>query len=394
MDELSIGVQRQERLSSGRLTAGGQSPTLRAGTFLGRWWHSIRHASQPYWVLQTINSVGSVFITVQVLQSAAQFGGAQRSFALLGAASDAVVLLLLTHVLVRPLLQVGFVRNRATLLTWVGLMVALMACAALSVCFTDLVTMLSGARGPIQEIRFHTGTSEFGITLSGWQLFAMQVINALMAYVLWAAVYLGWKAIAARRELQRKVNHARLWQLTRQMGPHFLFNAFNSIRGLMYEDIDRASQLITRLSDLLRVQLGMHEDTHQSLRDECRMARDYLEIELVRLEPRLSYSFHIAADCEAFLLPTLTVLTAVENAVKHGIAPNAAPGWVRVEARRSGRHWLLEITNSYDQPSSVQSTGIGLKNLRERLLLSSNGLARLAHQRESDLFRLRMELPA
>lgn len=387
--DYSIRGQEQERLSGAGPTASGQP-----GTFLGRWWHSIRYASQLYWALQTINAVGSVFFTVQLLQSVAQFGGAQRSFAPLGAASDAIVLVLLTHALVRPLLQVGFVRNRATLLTWGGLILALMVCAALSVCFADLVATLSGARGPIQEIRFHTGTSEFGITLTGWQLFAMQVVNALMAYVLWAAVYLGWKAIAARRELQRKVNHARLWQLTRQMGPHFLFNAFNSIRGLMYEDIDRAAQLITRLSDLLRVQLGMHEDTHQSLRDECRMARDYLEIELVRLEPRLSYSFHIAADCEAFLLPTLTVLTAVENAVKHGIAPNAAPGWVRVEAQHSGSHWLLEITNSYDQPSSVQSTGIGLKNLRERLLLSSNGLARLEHQKKSDVFHLRMELPA
>ncbi|MGS1079566.1 sensor histidine kinase [Pseudoxanthomonas beigongshangi] len=399
MDEIQFveGDQEGRTVNETAPHSAATNPSTRPSgprSLVSGWWHTVTHASRLYWTLQIINSLGSVFVTVQLLQSAAQFGGAPRDNAFLGAVLDAVVLLAMTHLLLRPLLLGAFVRQRATFAAWSGLVMALLACAVFSVLATDLLATLSRVRGPIQEIRFHTGTSEFGIALNGWQLFAMQVVNALMAYLVWTTVYLGWKAIAARRELQRKVKHARMWQLTRQMGPHFLFNAFNSIRGLMYEDRDRAAQLITRLSDLLRVQLGMHEETHQSLREECRMARDYLEIELVRLEPRLSYSFDIAQECENLMLPTLTVLTVVENAVKHGIAPNPESGWIRISARPAAKGWVLEVTNSYGPPSTVQSTGIGLKNLRERLLLSTNGQARVEYQKERDAFRLRMELLA
>lgn len=399
MDEIQLVEGGQEGRTGGGAASDSTTTNLpprgaNARARAAGWWYTVTHASRLYWALQIINSMGSVFVTVQLLQSAAQFGGTPRDNAFLGAVLDAFVLLAMTHLLLRPLLLGAFVRQRATLTAWSGLVMALLACAVFSVLAADLLATLSRVRGPIQEIRFHTGTSEFGIALNGWQLFAMQVVNALMAYVLWTAVYLGWKAIAARRELQRKVKHARMWQLTRQMGPHFLFNAFNSIRGLMYEDRDRAAQLITRLSDLLRVQLGMHEETHQSLREECRMARDYLEIELVRLEPRLSYSFDIARECENLMLPTLTVLTAVENAVKHGIAPNPELGWIRICARPATKGWVLEVINSYGPPSTVQSTGIGLKNLRERLLLSTNGQAKVEYQKERDAFRLRMDLLA
>ena len=360
-----------------------------------QWLRTITHASRFYWSLQAINALGSVFLTVQVLRSAAHMSGGTSGHGgmLAGAVLDAVMLLLMTHLLVRPLLLGTLVHRRPTLRAWALLAAALATSAAITVLAGDVLASLSPNQRPVQEITFNTGAAEFGVALVGWQLFAMQLINAMAAYMLWVAVYLGWKAIEARRELSRQVRHARLWQLTRQMGPHFLFNAFNSIRGLMYEDRDRAAQLITRLSDLLRVQLGLHEETHQSLRDECRMARDYLEIELARLEPRLSFEFDVPEDCDHFILPTLTVLTAVENAVKHGITPNREPGWIRISARRGIHGCILEVVNSYALPSAAESTGIGLKNLRERLLLSTNGAAKMDHWKERETYHLRMEIP-
>lgn len=358
-----------------------------------KWRHEVMHASRAYWIVQITAALLTVFVTAQLLQLAAQLGGTQRDHALLSTVLDATMVLALTHLLLRPLLLGAFVRRRTNSTAWAALTLALLSCAAASVLVNDVALALTRGSGPIQEIRFHTGSSDFGIMLSGWQLFAMQVVNALVAYSLWTALYLGWKAITARRELQNRVNHARMWQLTRQMGPHFLFNTFNSIRGLIYEDRDRAAELVTRLSDLLRTHLEAHDETHQALVDECQVARNYLEIELVRLEPRLSYDFDIAPDCERVMLPTLTVLTAVENAVKHGIAPNPGPGWVRIRARRAASALLLDISNSYGQPSSAESTGIGLKNLRERLLLSTGGQARIHSRRQGDTFELSMELP-
>jgi len=384
---------------AGDLTADGGSDTgdysvaWNVRELVAKWRHAVAHASRAYWIVQVTAALLTVFVTAQLLQLAAQLGGTQRDHALLSTVLDAALVLALTHLVLRPLLLVAFVGRRTSSTASAALALALLSCAIASVLANDVALALTRSSGHIQEIRFHTGSSDFGIMLSGWQLFAMQVVNALVAYSLWTALYLGWKAISTRRALQSRVNHARMWQLTRQMGPHFLFNTFNSIRGLIYEDRDRAAELVTRLSELLRSHLEAHDETHQPLVDECQVARNYLEIELVRLEPRLSYDFDIAADCERVMLPTLTVLTAVENAVKHGVAPNPGPGWIRIRARRNASALLLDISNSYGQPSSAESTGIGLKNLRERLLLSTGGRARVHSRRQGSTFELSMELP-
>jgi sensor histidine kinase YesM len=162
----------------------------------------------------------------------------------------------------------------------------------------------------------------------------------------------------------------------------------------VFADPERAAHMITQLSDLLRYQLGLDQRTHQSLEEECAVARNYLEIETARLDPRLSYAFDIGAGCGELEIPALTVLTAVENAVKHGVAPNPGPGWVRVSAHKGVQGWVLEVVNSCDRPSSSPSTGIGLRNLAERLALSSNGRSHIEHWREAGTFHLRMELPA
>ncbi len=361
-----------------------------------RWWRSVGHASRFYWAAQAICALGVVFVTAYVRGSAGPAG--EPIFSVGGvwlrATFDAIVLFTFTHLLIRPLLQTRFVDRRATTAAWGSLALLLLCCAVITALVAEAWATSSAYTPSVQEVRFRTGASEFGVTLVGWQLFTMEVLNALLTYVFWTAIYLGWKAAVARRELNRQVRQARLRQLTHQMGPHFLFNAFNSVRGLIYEDRDRAAELITRLSALMRAQLGENDETHHSVHKECQVARDYLEIEDARLEQRLSFSFDVHTDCEDFVLPAFTLLTVVENAIKHGIAPNPYPGWVRISARRGIQGWTLEVVNSYGAVSRVEGAGIGLKNLRERLLLSTNGEARIEYWKESESFHVRMDLPA
>src|SRR3546814_17167922 len=68
-------------------------------------------------------------------------------------------------------------------------------------------------------------------------------------------------------------------------------------------------------------------------------------------------------------IPALSLLCLVENAIKHGIAPNREPGWLRISARPLMTGWVLEVSNSIGDASKLPSHGTGLANLRERLQL-------------------------
>lgn len=378
-------------------SADGEADAAEAGAW-AQWKAALRSGSRLYWMVQAVNVIVSVLLTLQLLALAGDMGApaSARSggTALAVAIVEAGLLLLATHVVVRPLLLALFVNRQPPPGAWLLLVAAVAAAAAVATLCSELVVHVPSGERRIQEVRFNSGSSGFSVAFTGWRLFAMQWLNTFLAYAAWAAVYLAWKAVETRRRLQRQVRHARLWQLTRQMGPHFLFNAFNSIRGLVYVDQARAARMITQLSDLLRYQLDLDQHTHQRLGAECAVARDYLEIECARLDPRLAFAFDIDDALADRELPALTLLTAVENAVKHGVAPNPQPGWVQVSARSGVQGWILEVVNSCDQRSTSPGTGIGLRNLKERLALSTNGRCLVDHWREQGTFHLRIEMPA
>src|SRR3546814_13318560 len=105
--------------------------------------------------------------------------------------------------------------------------------------------------------------------------------------------------------MQAQLREARLRQLTHQLSPHFLFNTFNSIRGLIFEDQQRAAQLVTQLSELFRVHLQHELRTEQTLQEEWHLAQCYLDIEAARLEARLRLQVQLEPVCLTRNIPAL-----------------------------------------------------------------------------------------
>lgn len=181
-------------------------------------------------------------------------------------------------------------------------------------------------------------------------------------------------------------------QLTNQLNPHFLFNALNSIRALIFEDQQKAAHTLTQLSELFRVHLQSHLKPVSTLEDEWQIAQHYLEIEQVRLEQRLQVVLEFDGSLWQQSLPTLTLLTLVENAIKHGINPSQKPGTIEISSRRlDNRRWQLSVNNSLDAESNAQGTHTGLANLQQRLLLLSP-LHKLSYRKSPACFAVSMEL--
>lgn len=224
------------------------------------------------------------------------------------------------------------------------------------------------------------------------QLLWLGAFNNVVMAATWAGAYWLCHAVASKKAMQKQMHEAQLQQLTNQLNPHFLFNALNSIRALIYEDQDKAASTVTQLSELFRRHLQAHLQPLSSLQEEWQLANQYAAIELIRFEQRLLLHADIADDCLAQRLPTLTLLTLLENAIKHGISPNARGGQIEIQARRlDTKHWQLQVRNSIGAPSRDPSTRTGLVNIQRRIELQ-HPQQRMHMQHDKDFFCITLEL--
>ena len=178
----------------------------------------------------------------------------------------------------------------------------------------------------------------------------------------------------ARRALalQNDLTQARFRELQSRLNPHFLFNALNSIAALIQIDPDKAEEMVTRLSSLLRRVLSSGEQSLIPLRDELDLLRDYLAIEQVRFSDRLSVEESIDDTLLSVSIPPLTLQPLAENAIKHGIEPKSEPSTLQVKVSANERKQVeLQIIDDgigFDSSSTPSGLGIGLDNVRDRLI--------------------------
>lgn len=185
------------------------------------------------------------------------------------------------------------------------------------------------------------------------------------------------RAAEARTEAAtRLAAESQLASLQSRVHPHFLFNTLNSVIELVRADPSRAIRTLERLSHLFRYSLDREQQPLAPLGDEIRIARDYLEIESIRLGGRLSYSFDVSDEVARALAPRLGVEILVENAVKYAISSRRGGGSVSISAISEGGNLVIAVTD--DGPGFSESSlkaGHALANLRGRVsaLYGANG---------------------
>src|SRR5262245_26280491 len=172
-------------------------------------------------------------------------------------------------------------------------------------------------------------------------------------------------------QLQAQLAQAQLEALKMQLHPHFLFNTLHAISSLMRRDIDAAERMITRLSDLLRLTLENVGAQETPLRQELEFLEGYLEIEQTRFRDRLEVKMEVEPETLDARVPNLILQPLVENAVRHGIAPRAAPGVIEISAKRDDNKLELQVRdNGVGLPDDKRARikeGVGLANTRARL---------------------------
>ena len=186
------------------------------------------------------------------------------------------------------------------------------------------------------------------------------------------------RAERERGELERQALDSRLRLLQAQVEPHFLFNTLANVQALVDIGSERASPVLASLVSYLRAAVPRLSEPVNRLEQELEMARAYLALMQMRLPDRLAFSVRADAGVERLRCPPTTLLTLVENAVRHGIDPSLEGGRIDVSVHLRGARCVAEVrdTGVGITPGSG-GLGTGLSTLRERLALAFAGDADL-----------------
>jgi two-component system sensor histidine kinase AlgZ len=162
---------------------------------------------------------------------------------------------------------------------------------------------------------------------------------------------------------------AKLQALQSRIRPHFLFNSMNSIAGLLKADPEKAERALHDLADVFRVLLA---DARKlvPITAERDLARQYLDIEKLRLGERLKVKWIASNVPRAAMIPSLTLQPLLENAIYHGIEPQLSGGLVKVEIWGEGEKLNIMITNPLPEVRTNahhKGNKIAMDNIRQRL---------------------------
>ncbi|MFS8063222.1 MAG: sensor histidine kinase [Luteimonas sp.] len=181
-----------------------------------------------------------------------------------------------------------------------------------------------------------------------------------------------------RSEYERNAVETRLRLLQAQVEPHFLFNTLANVRELVESGSPQASTVLGHLIAYLRAAVPRLHDPATTLGQEIELVRAYLEVMHMRMPDRLQFTLHADDAALALQCPSMTLLTLVENAVRHGIDPGEEGGRIDVRVRvRDGRCHAEVIDTGVGLQQAGDGLGTGISNLRERLQLAFGGDAQL-----------------
>jgi len=203
--------------------------------------------------------------------------------------------------------------------------------------------------------------------------FVAQTFVMILIFVLWMVIYFFFHLVQKNR--MQEVENLKLADIQKtmelqvmrsQLNPHFLFNSLNSIRALISIEPKKAEEGVGKLSNILRNILLFTRKESVPLQEELAFIEDYLGLEKIRFEERLTYKILVSPNLLSFHIPPLILQSLVENAIKHGVSNRKNGGIVQIEVSQSQEIITISVINSGSLVKNKE-TGIGLDNIRYRL---------------------------
>jgi len=168
----------------------------------------------------------------------------------------------------------------------------------------------------------------------------------------------------------RNVNlQYQLQILHSQVNPHFMFNVLNHIYLLMQKDVDRASALLLKYSDVLRYQLYNGKGGKVTLDQEVQFLKNYIDVEKFRWEGKVDVTVNWSVENANYEIAPLILITFIENAFKYVSRSDRQKGFIKIDLEQKSNILTLEVENSktVKKDNKKNNTGLGLENVKARL---------------------------
>jgi len=200
-------------------------------------------------------------------------------------------------------------------------------------------------------------------------------------------ILIQWQDALKREQKLREENLVFQNETLRsQVNPHFLFNSLNTVSSLIQTDPASADQFVGNLATVYRYILENGKKEMVPIQKELELINRYFDLHRVRDEEKITLNIDYTG-ADSFQILPVSLLILLENAIKHNSAIREKPLNISVFFEDSN---LVVRNNLQRKASQVKSTGIGLKNLGERISLISG--RQLAIEETNEYFTVKMPL--
>lgn len=185
--------------------------------------------------------------------------------------------------------------------------------------------------------------------------------------------YVDWQNSRKEKEIVEKLQlKTELQMLRLQLNPHFLFNTLNNLYALAIAKDDKAPEVVSKLSEILRFLIYDSNTQMVPLKSEISLIENYIDLEMLRYSDKLRHHFTVSGNPQGVMLPPLLLFTFVENSFKHGVSNDIGSSEIDIHLKVQEGNLSFDIRNTIPdtvQPPSHNTGGIGLVNLKKRLEL-------------------------
>jgi len=195
--------------------------------------------------------------------------------------------------------------------------------------------------------------------------------------------------------LQEKAHlEEQLLFLRNQVNPHMMFNVLNHIHILMQKNVDLASDLLIRFSDILRYQLYECNKDRVLLEKEIKYIQDVIEVEKLRWGNELDVDCQWEVENGKKLITPFVLISFIENAFKHVSKLPLEKSYVNIAVRQKGDRFALMVENSKttEPPCKKESGGLGLANTTKRLSIVYPDSHQLSIHTTDTIYRVNLEI--
>lgn len=230
------------------------------------------------------------------------------------------------------------------------------------------------------------------------------IANSFYSFIylfIWNCIYFIYHYITETRQqqvdtlkLETLVKSLELKTIKSHINPHFIFNALNSIRALIDENPERARHAVTALSNILRSSMLTDQQETISLEKELNIVQDYLALEQIRFEDRLSVIYEIDDETLDNVIPPMMLQMLVENAIKHGISKLVEGGVVKIISKEENGFFSLIVQNTGHFESRLNLEGFGIQSTESRLRLIFGASASFSiFEKENSIVEAKVIIP-